>query len=395
MARALDGILVLDLGQIYNGSYCGLLLSYLGAEVVKVESPSGDPTRWRVKGRESQPFMMLNSNKKGVRLDLKTDRGKDLFLRLVERADVVVENFAPGTMQRLGLGYPVLSEVNPRLVVASGKGFGSSGPHRDYPAMDLTIQAMTAVMTTTGFAGQPPVKAGIAPADFMGGVHLLSSVLAALYQRERTGRGQLVEVSMQEALLPALTSALGGYFESNGTLPEQTGNRHNGLSVCPYNVYPASDGWVAILCMTDRHWRALCGLMERDDLRDDPTLATTPGRCASMDMIDEAVGDWTRHQAKADLFERITAAHIPAAPLTRLSELVADPHLRERGMLREVEHPTMGTVTVFGNPLRLAASDPVETRPAPLHGEHTDLVLKEHLGLGADELSQLRDEGVI
>ncbi|MQA84191.1 MAG: CoA transferase [Streptosporangiales bacterium] len=395
VTRALDGLFVLDLGQIYNGSYCGVLLSYLGAEVVKVESPAGDPTRWRVVGRETHPFVMLNSNKKGVRLDLKTERGKDLFLRLVERADVLVENFAPGTMQRLGLGYPELERVNPRLVYASGKGYGSTGPHRDYPAMDLTIQAMTAVMATTGFDGHPPVKAGIAPADFMGGVHLAASVLAALYQRERTGRGQLVEVSMQDALLPSLTSALGGYFESGGTLPEQTGNRHNGLSVCPYNVYPAKDGWIAILCMTDRHWQALCRLMGRADLADDPELATTPGRCAQMDMIDEVVGDWTRPQTKADLFQLVTGAHIPAAPLVHLTELVADPHLRERGMLRDVDHPTMGRVTVYGNPLRLGDSEPVEPRAAPLHGEHTDEVLREHLGLPDEELRRLHEEGVI
>lgn len=395
MTRALEGLLVLDLGQIYNGPYCGMLLAHLGAEVIKVESPNGDPTRWRAAGQESYPFLMLNGNKHGLRLDLKDPAGKELFLRLVERADIVVENFGPGVIDRLGFGYDALAEANPRVILASGKGFGNDGPYRDYPAMDITIQAMTGVMEINGFMENPPVKAGIAAADFAGGTHLLAAILAALYQRERTGRGQQVEVSMQDALLPTLTSNLGGYYSSGGTLPERTGNRHGGLSVCPYNVYPASDGWVSILCVTDRHWERFCGVMDRPDLWADTDLHTTVGRAARMDEVDEAVGEWTVQHTKDEVFDLLRDAGIPAAPLQKLAEVAHDPHLRHRGMLREVEHPTMGTVTTFGTPLRLSESDPVASEPAPLHGQHSRDVLRRHLDLTDAELDRLAADHVI
>lgn len=395
MTRALEGLLVLDLGQIYNGPYCGMLLAHLGAEVVKVESPGGDPTRWRAAGQESYPFLMLNGNKHGLRLDLKSPDGRGLFLRLAERADVVLENFGPGVIDRLGLGHDALSEVNPRIILASGKGFGNDGPYRDYPAMDITIQAMTGVMEINGFPENPPVKAGIAAADFAGGTHLLAAILAALYQRERTGRGQHVEVSMQDALLPTLTSNLGGYYSSGGTLPERTGNRHGGLSVCPYNVYPAADGWVSILCVTDRHWERFCGVMDRPDLWARTELHTTVGRAANMDEIDEQVGAWTAERGKDEVFRLLKEAGIPAAPLLRLAEVADDPHLRHRGMLRDVAHPTMGTVTTFGTPLRLAESEPVASTPAPLHGQHSRDVLRRHLDLTDAELDRLAADQVI
>ncbi|HEY3685326.1 MAG TPA: CoA transferase [Streptosporangiaceae bacterium] len=395
MTRALDGLLVLDLGQIYNGPYCGMLLAHLGAEVIKVESPAGDPTRWRAAGEESYPFLMLNGNKHGLRLNLKDEAGRALFLRLAERADVVVENFGPGVIERLGLGHAALSEVNPRIILASGKGFGNDGPYRDYPAMDITIQAMTGVMEINGFPDSPPVKAGIAPADFAGGTHLLAAILAALYQRERTGQGQHVEVSMQDALLPTLTSNLGGYYSSGGTLPERTGNRHGGLSVCPYNVYPTADGWVSVLCVTDRHWERFCAVMDRPDLWERTELRTTVGRSAHMDEVDGIVGEWTARLPKAEAFRLLREAGIPAAPLLRLAEVAHDPHIRHRGMLRDVEHPTMGTVTTFGTPLRMSRSEPVASTAAPLHGQHSRDVLRRHLDLTDAELDRLAADQVI
>lgn len=395
MARALDGVLVLDLGQIYNGPYCGMLLAHLGAEVIKVESPLGDPTRWRSVGQESYPFLMLNGNKEGLRLDLKKPAGRELLLRLVERADIILENFAPGAMDRLGLGYEVLAKTNPRIIFASSKGFGSDGPYRDYPAMDITIQAMTGVMEINGFPENPPVKAGIAAADFSGGIHLLAAVLAALYQRECTGVGQRVEVAMQDALLPMLTSNLGGYFSSGGSLPERTGNKHGGLAVCPYNVYPTDDGWISILCVTDKHWQQMCALMERPDLQAQLDLATTVGRCKRMDEVDEMVGIWTAKYHKSEAFQLLRGAGIPAAPLLHLEEVANDEHIRHRGMLRTVEHPTMGEVTVFGTPLRLGASEPMVSTPAPLHGQHSSDVLRRHLNLSAEDLDQLTEARVI
>src|SRR5437870_13635634 len=224
VARPLDGMLVLDLGQIYNGPYCGLLLGFMGARVLKIEAPEGDVVRRRKRHVEPYPLVMLNSNKESVVLDLKDPDGKALFLRLARQADVVVENFAAGVMDRLGLGWKVLQAENPRLVYAVGTGFGLTGPYRDLPAMDLTIQAMSGIMNATGYPDRPPVKAGPAVSDFLAAVHLFAGILGALLHRERTGPGQRVEVAMLEASVMALASAVGALMDSDGDVPERTGN---------------------------------------------------------------------------------------------------------------------------------------------------------------------------
>jgi len=331
---ALDGVTVLELGQIYNVPYCALLLAHLGARVIKVEPPAGEPARHRAGGQDATPFVMLNSGKQGVRINLKTAAGRDVFLRLVAGADIVVENYRAGTLDKLGLGYEVLKSVNPRLIVASGRGFSSKGPHRTLAAMDLTVQAMTGVMAATGFADQPPVKAGPAFADFLGGVHLLSAILAALLQRERTGHGQQVEVAMQDAVLPALASNIGAWLDSEGTSPERTGNRHGGLALCPYNTYPAEDGWVAIFCATDRQWLALCRVIDRADLREDPALETNPGRARRMAEIDAIVGEWTARRTREQCLELLGQAGIPAAPVLSVKEVLQHPQVAASGMLR-------------------------------------------------------------
>ncbi|HEX8968858.1 MAG TPA: CoA transferase [Chloroflexota bacterium] len=391
----LHGITVLELGQIYNVPYCALLLAHLGADVIKIEPPRGEPARHRAGGQDATPFVMLNSGKRGVCIDLKTAAGRELFLRLVARADVVVENYRAGTLERLGLGSAVLRSVNPRLIVASGRGFSSRGPRGSLAAMDLTVQAMTGVMASTGFADQPPVKAGPAIADFLGGVHLLAAILAALLQRERTGTGQQVEVAMQDALLPALASNLSALMDSRGSLPERTGNRHGGLALCPYNTYPARDGWVAIFCATDRQWLSLCRVLERPDLVEDPALRTNPGRAQRMAEIDAIVGDWTSARTREESLAVLGAAGIPAAPVLALGELVDDPQIEASGMLRSVDHPRRGPVRVFGNPLNLSDSPHQALAPAPGLGEHTRAVLRERLGLSEAEIDDLAAQGAI
>lgn len=396
MPRALDGVVVIDFGQIYNGSYCSMLLRQLGADVIKIEPFGGEPLRWRgATGHETQAFVMLNAGKRSLRLNIKTDEGASVLKRLVADADVLVENFAPGTMDRLGFGWDALHALNERLIVASGKGYGSSGPYRDYRAMDVTVQAMSGVLSATGFPGQPPVKSGAAFADFSGGVHLVTGVLAALYQRTRTGQGQFIEVSMHDSVLPTLTSNLAGYLDSGGTLPERTGNRHGGLAVCPYNVYAASDGWVAIMCNSNRHWLTLCQLMDRDDLAADPRFGTNPERARYMDEIDAVVAEWTAPMTKADLADRLVRADIPVAPVIAVSELIDDPHIRARGMLREVIQPDRGPMLTYGSPIRLSNSPPVPTEPAPGLGEHSQQILSERLRLTPQQLSDLADAEVI
>jgi crotonobetainyl-CoA:carnitine CoA-transferase CaiB-like acyl-CoA transferase len=393
--RALQGITVLELGQIYNVPYCALLLANLGADVIKIEPLTGEPARHRAGGQDATPFVMLNSGKRDVCLNLKSERGKQLLLALAAQADVVVENYRAGTLDKLGLGFDVLHATNPRLVLASGRGFSSKGPYRTLAAMDLTVQAMTGVMAATGFPDQPPVKAGPAFADFLGGVHLLSAILAALLQRERTGQGQHVEVAMQDALLPALASNLSALIDSEGALPERTGNRHGGLALCPYNTYPAHDGWVAIFCATDRQWVSLCDVLQRADLREDPTLQTNPGRARRMDELDAIVGEWTSARTRQECLAQLGDAGIPAAPVLALHEVLQDEQIAASGMLRTVQHPRRGTMRVFSSPLNLPDSPLPDLAPAPGLGEHSRAVLRDRLHLSDADLDDLAAEGVI
>jgi CoA:oxalate CoA-transferase len=392
----LSGLVVIDLGQIYNGPYCTFLLARAGATVVKIEPPGGENMRRRgVIGGAMLPFAMLNSNKNFATLNLKTERGRDLLIAMAERADVLLENFAPGVMERLGLGPARLMEINPRLVYAAGSGYGWSGPYRDYPAMDLTVQAMSGVMSSTGFPDGPPVKAGPALCDFFGGVHLYGAVTTALLQRERAGRGGFVEVSMLEAVYFSLSSSLGLSFGSKGEGPARTGNRHGGLAESPYNVYPTSDGWLALICVTEAHWQALTDAMGRTDLRDDPRFATLRTRVAHMDLVDEIVSEWTRRFTKQDLFELLLQSRIPSAPVRDLSEVMNDPHLHARGALKRVEHPALGEAVLPTGALRFGDGDPPELVPSKELGADNEAVYCGWLGLSSGELGRLQAEGVV
>lgn len=392
----LEGILVLDLGQIYQGPYCSLLLAMAGATVIKIEPLRGEPARLRADvDVASLPLAMLNSNKLGITLNLKEPEGRELFLQLVDKADVVQENFAPGVMDRLGVGAEVLRKRNPRLIYASASGYGTEGAYRDYLAMDLTIQAMSGIMEATGFPEGPPVKAGPAISDFLGGIHLYGAILTALYQREHTGVGQCVEVAMLDAVYPALCSNLGMHHATKGAGLARTGNRHGGLSMAPYNVYAASDGYVAIICVTDEHWRNLARAMGREDLATDPRFATHAARVKIMGEVDALVGDWTAGRSKDEVFAMARKAHLPAAPVRALEEVINDPHLHQRGMLQRVDHPDLGSVVLPTTPLRLADAPVPKLTPSPRLGQHNASVYGDMLGLSAQRLAELKSARVI
>jgi formyl-CoA transferase len=392
---ALAGIVVLDLGQVYAGPYCTHLLRALGATVIKIEPFGGEPIRWRSTGHTSgQAFLLLNAGKQGVRVDLKNPRGKTLFLDLVAHADVVIENFAPGVMERLGIGWEVLHTVRPELVLASGRAYGRHPAAEGMKGMDVTVQAMSGVVATTGFPDGAPAKAGPAVVDFAAGSHLASAVLAALFQRERTGTGQHVEVAMQDAIVTSLTSNFAGMLEADGVFTERTGNRHGGLAVCPYNIYPTTDGWLAILCLRAKHWTDLCAVMGRDDLAADPVLATPAGRVGRMDDVDAAVAAWTARLGKDAAFLLLQKADIPASPVRSLSEVFHDPVLRDRGMITEIGTGDRAC-TVFGSPLQMGDSPVSPPTPAPLLGEHTEDVLRTWLHLSGSDIERLRADGVI
>jgi formyl-CoA transferase len=389
-------MLVLDLGQIYNGPYCGLLLGFMGARVLKIEAPEGDIVRRRKRDVEPYPLVMLNSNKESVVIDLKHPDGKALFLRLVRIADILVENFAVGVMDRLGLGWEVLRRENPRLIYGVGNGFGLTGPYRDLPAMDLTIQAMSGIMHATGYPDRPPVKAGPAVCDFLAGVHLFGGIVSALVHRERTGQGQLVEVAMLEAAVCALASALGAHMDGDRRVPPRTGNRHPALAMAPYNVYPTTDGHVAIFTASDRHWHSIARVLGREDLLEHPDYATTPGRAARVEEIDALVSAWTGVRGKDEVMRVMTEAHVPCAPVRTTAEVAADPHLEARGFWADLPHPRRGRARVPNSPIRLHGCERGRAaRSAPLLGQDTDRVLAELLGLGPDELAALHAAGVI
>jgi len=392
----LTGVTVVDLTQIYNGPYATFMMAMAGADVIKIEPKGGEHLRRRgVVGGAALPFAMLNANKRAATLDLKSARGRELLLDMVRRADVLVENFAPGTMDRLGVGWEVVSAANPRLIYAASSGFGRTGPNRDFPAMDLTVQAMSGIMSTTGFPDRPPVKAGPAVCDFSSGVHLYGAIVTALYEREKTGQGRFVEVAMQEAVYSSLSSSLGLHFGSGTDRVMRTGNRHSGMAESPYNVYPTSDGYIAIICVGDAHWRSLLTAMERLDLADDPRFADLRSRVEHMDPVDEIVSGWTAGRPKQELFELLMRHHVPCAPVREIDEVVNDAHMHARGALTWIDHPELGRMVAQRSPLRFEGTPLTELRPSGRLGQHNSAVYGDWLALSAAEVGELRDTGVI
>ena len=392
----LAGLVVIDFGQIFQGPYATLLLAKGGADVIKIEPLHGEPLRRRALPGKSAtlPFAMLNQNKRAVTLNLKHKRGRELLFEMVRRADALLENFSPGTMDGLGIGWSVLREINPRLIYATGTGFGISGPDRDNLAMDLTIQAASGIMSVTGAPDGPPMKAGPTLVDFMGGIHLYAAILTALYERDRSGEGRLVEVAMQETVYSSLAASF-EYYHRTGQPPPRAGNRQAGLSSTPYNVYPTADGHVAIHIVTEGHWKNLLKAMGREELADDPRFATNADRVAHMDETDALVTEWTQTLPKMEVFARTKALRVPCAPVRTAPEVMHDPHMHERGMLEEIDHPELGRITVPTSPLRLHGLAKAPAGPSPTVGQHNAEIYGGWLGLSAAEIAVLKDEGVI
>jgi crotonobetainyl-CoA:carnitine CoA-transferase CaiB-like acyl-CoA transferase len=390
-ALALAGVTVLDLGQYYQAPYAGLLLALAGADVVKVESLQGEPMR-RPDRRASFAQAMLNSNKRGITLNLKHARGVELLLRLVERADVLIENFAPGVLDRLGVGWSTLRERNARLIYATGTGFGLSGPDRDGLALDAVIQAHGGLTAITGPTEGVPYKAGGTVVDFLGGSHLYAGIVTALYARTRTGRGRLVEVALQEVLYPALTSSLATLHYQSGTAARQ-GNRNSVLA--PYNLFPTRDGHVMLMCMSDDHWQRLLVAMERLDLKDDPRFAKNKARMQNLAETEALVEAWTAPRTRAEIFATAKRCGVAAASVRSLQEVMHDPHMHERGMLRMVEHPDLGMVVLPGSPIRYDQQPVRQLNTSPGLGADNAEIYGGWLGIPDSELDELRRDGVI
>jgi CoA:oxalate CoA-transferase len=398
-ARPLAGVVVIDFGQIYNASYATLLMALAGADVIKVEPLGGESLRRRktIKvGGAGLSFYIMNSNKRGITLNLKDPRGKALLLELVDRATVVVENFRPGVMDRLGIGADALLARKPSLIYAAGSGYGQRGVYRDLPAMDVTVQAMAGVMASTGFPENPPVKAGPAVADFFGGIHLYGAITTALYQLALTGKGARLDVAMLDSVYPALVSNVGPLVGATSSAPRaRTGNRHGGLAESPYNVYPTSDGYVSVICISETHWTAILSMMGRLDLADDPRFSTREARVLAMQDVDELITEWTSTRETDEVFKLLREGGVPSAPVRQLRDVVYDPHLRERGMIEDHDVPGVGMLPLIHSPLHFAGEARVPLQVAPELGEHNDEVYGTWLGHSADELAVLRSDGVI
>ncbi len=394
--QPLAGVTVLDFGQVYNGPYCGFLLAQAGARVVKVESLIGETLRARGEAASSTyPFSILNTNKESLTLNIKSTDGQALVKKLAAQVDVVLENFAPGTMDKYGIGAEALRAVNPRLIYASSTGYGNApGPYRSYLGMDITLQAMTGVMSITGEDGGPPLKTAAAFADFIAGTHLYAGIVTALFARENSGEGATVDISMQDCVLPTLATALGSYYVAGAQQP-RAGNRHPGKALAPYNVYPAADGHVAIICIREGHWRKLCAAMGQPEMAEDERFSTMALRAANMDETDALVSAWTQQHTRAEITAIAQEHGVICAPVNDLHDVVHDPHLAARGTIEQRAHPHLGEIAAIHTPLRFRDIDPPALTGAPELGGATAAVLAELAGVDAQELQRLRDAGAV
>ena len=398
MAKALQGIRVLDLTQYEAGPSCTQMLAWLGAEVIKIEPLTGEPGRTALsdkRGEDAWFFLLLNSGKKGVTLNLKSPRGRAMFEEMVKQADVVVENMGPGAMERLGLGYEALRRLNPRIISASVKGFGSTGPYADYKSFEWIAQAMAGAMSMTGWADGPPTKAIGGLADTGAGLHTAIGILAAIIQRQATGTGQQIEVAQQEAVVNLLRIHLRDTYADGKPVPRQ-GNRS--VNASPSNLYRCRPGgpndYVFLHVATVDMWKSLTTIVGRPELGDDPRYADRRDRVQFIDEIDAMIEAWTEKRTKHEVMEILAGAGIPCGAVLDSVEVLADPHLKARGMIVELEHPRRGPYPMPANPVRLSDS-PTEMVRAPLLGEHNQEVYGALLGYGPAELDALRRDGVI
>jgi formyl-CoA transferase len=399
MDKALEGLRILDLTQYEAGTSCTELLAWLGADVIKLEPPNrGDQGRWRLTetdGLDSLYFIALNANKRSITLNLKHARGQTIFLELIEKVDVLAENFSLGTLESLDLGYERLRRINPRLIYVAVKGFGTYGPYSKYKSFDPIAQAMGGAISVTGYPGMAPVRPAITIGDTGTGVHAACAVLAAYIQRQRTGRGQKVEVSMQDAVVNFARVAMVPTYLT-GKPVERNGNRYwSNVSADLFKCAPGgSNDYIFILCTSDEMWEALFTIIGRPELIRDPRFATVAARKANFDALSEVVTAWTSRHTKHEAMRMLAEHGVPCGAVLATDEVLADLHLKERGMVVTLEHPTRGTVTIPGCPVKMECSS-VPIKRAPLLGEHNQEVYRELLGLNDHELERLTRERII
>ncbi|MCJ2071258.1 CoA transferase [Methylobacterium sp. J-030] len=393
-AKPLDGIRVLDLCRVVSGPFATMQLGDLGADVLKVEEPvRGDESRTYGPpfcGGESAYFLSINRNKRSCVLDLKSEAGRDLALRLASAADVVIENFRPGTMERLGLGYETLAEVNARLIYCAISGFGQTGPDVNRPGYDLIVQGESGVMDITGDPAGPPTKVGTSIADLVTGLYGAQAVLSALMQRERTGTGGRVDVSMLDAMASLLTFNAGMYF-ATGSSPRRRGNAHPTIS--PYETFQAADGWINVGVANDRFWGAFCEALDLSELAMRPEFARASNRAARRDELKTILEPIFLAGTRDHWISTLSAAGVPCGAIRTVGEVCEAPQLSERGVARSFAHPSAGDVRYLASAVRFDDQPPPDALRPPLLGEHTATVLADWLGLQEADVDRLSGEG--
>jgi crotonobetainyl-CoA:carnitine CoA-transferase CaiB-like acyl-CoA transferase len=398
MGLPLEGIRVLDLTHVLAGPFCAQILGDLGAEVIKIERPGvGDQTRRmppHFVGEEklSAYFLALNRNKKSLTLDLKAPEGKEIFFELCKRADVVVNNFTPGTMERLGFGYEALKKINPGIIWASTTGYGQNGPYRERPSYDIIIQAIGGVMSYTGEPDGPPVRCGIPVGDLGGGVFAVIGILAALHSRSVTGKGRMVDISMLDVLI-ALSTYRAKYYFVAGEIPKPVGTAH--VSNVPLRAYRTKDSYVVIEAFMDHFWKNLCRAMGMESLADDPRFDSRAKRLEHRDELDKILEEGFLKKTNDEWIEVFNEIEVPSGPLNNLGQALADRQVLARNMVVEIDSPHTGKVKDVGTPIKMSDVEQQTYSPPPLLGEHTEMILKDILGYSSEKIAGLRGKNIV
>ena len=398
---ALENLTVLDLTRVLAGPFCTMMLADMGANVIKIEVPTGgDDTRtyppFREKNlngqRESLYFANINRNKKGVTLNLKAPEGKAIFKELVKKADIVVENYRPGVMDKLGLGYDVLKEINPRLIYAAVSGFGCYGPYHLRPGYDILAQAMGGMMAITGPRGGEPTRAGSALGDMLGGLPVTIGILAGVNARTITGKGQRVDVSLMDSMIAATENTALKYLES-GQIPPRMGNRY--AAVSPYDAFKVKDGVIIIAAGNQKLYEKLCTeVLHRPDMITDPRFVDMTGRLENQDAIQEVIEDTLKDYTMEEATQLVLSKGIPAGPILNIKQILEDPHVKEREMFVEMDHPTLGRITVNGCAIKLMDTKPSVRTPAPQLGQDNKAIYEGLLGMSEEEFATLHEKAV-
>ena len=393
MACALDGIRVLDVTQVMAGPFASMVLCDMGADVIKVESPSGDSSRRMAGsvGDDSPAFNAVNRGKRGLGLDLKTDRGSEILRRLASSADIFIENYRPGVMKKLGLDYATLKPGNPGLIYASISGYGQTGPLANRGGFDLVAQGVSGLMSVTGESKRPPVKVGIPVTDLGAGLFAVCGILAALHHRDKTGEGQFVDSALVDAGVALSVWEATQYF-SRGEIPQALGSAHR--MSAPYQAIRCADGYITLGAANDRLFERLADLLEHPEWKRDERFVTDSQRVQNREVLAAEIEEVTLEKTRSYWLEQLVGQDIPCGPINNYGEVMNEPQVRAREMVVETTHPTMGSMSTLGSPIKLSETPLTPGRPAPMLGQHTDVILAE-CGYKSDEIDRLRKDGVV